>query len=521
MAGKIKKGFFFYFGMFMLLLITIFLVCLVIMIFNPNKTVLWMQYFTGNETYKITKTSGDNSENINWNSITDIKIVAPSFAKVTVNRNNDIDYADSGIYIRNYAKGFRGATGAVQFNYNVSCSGTSLTLKLDEPNGFLFFSKDLEVIIHSSSLKETEATFYDVNLIIQGGDGDVDIGGGGLKSAKDVKLASLYVKTNRGNISLTENFDSSNLKNNISLEGLGVETPLYLQTKSGNMYSYRTIEYTYKGQKIEKSGIKLNSNCNNARFETENGKLYFDAIVAEDNKNVNIVCQNGVVVNKYIKANTLNVNCSHGNYNFEVIDGNVDFSKSEDNIISPNVIISYITGSFVLTTDIGNQGEPDVEIGEICGNVNVLADRGHITIHKANSGVIINSRNDLKINVNIAKENTSQINLRNHNAETILSFMGTANNTTEITSVSAKIIINVTSSADFTATSYNLKEGLEIVDENEDKKIEPERISINNFSGVTNEMKNPFVRGKGTGKILIGTSSTVEFNLVQESDFLN
>ena len=40
--GQIKKGFFFYFGLFVLALVAVFMVCLVIMMFNPGKTVLWM-----------------------------------------------------------------------------------------------------------------------------------------------------------------------------------------------------------------------------------------------------------------------------------------------------------------------------------------------------------------------------------------------------------------------------------------------------------------------------------------------
>ena len=67
--GQIRKGFFFYFGLFVLLLISVFLVCLVIMMFNPGKTVLWMKYFTDNNVYKYETTTDGSETPIDFSSL--------------------------------------------------------------------------------------------------------------------------------------------------------------------------------------------------------------------------------------------------------------------------------------------------------------------------------------------------------------------------------------------------------------------------------------------------------------------
>lgn len=86
--GGIRKGFFFYFGLFVLLLIAIFLIILVVLLFNPGKTILWMQYFTGDGTHQITKTT-DTETDIDFNNLTRIEIDC-SMADVTIQRHENI-----------------------------------------------------------------------------------------------------------------------------------------------------------------------------------------------------------------------------------------------------------------------------------------------------------------------------------------------------------------------------------------------------------------------------------------------
>ena len=101
--GQIRKGFFFYFGLFVLALIAVFLICLVIMMFNPGSTVLWMQYFTSNSTVAITETTDGTAMPIKLETISSIDIEC-SYANVVVQRNNTYD--DDAIYVVNKAKGF-------------------------------------------------------------------------------------------------------------------------------------------------------------------------------------------------------------------------------------------------------------------------------------------------------------------------------------------------------------------------------------------------------------------------------
>ena len=91
--GKIKKGFFFYFGLFVLLLIAIFLIILVILMFNPGKTILWFKYFTSSpEPYVITQTTEEDEslrkdiDLSSGSSIETIEIEA-TYADVLIQKN--------------------------------------------------------------------------------------------------------------------------------------------------------------------------------------------------------------------------------------------------------------------------------------------------------------------------------------------------------------------------------------------------------------------------------------------------
>ena len=169
MAGQIRKGFFFYFGLFVLLLVAVFLVCLVVMIFNPNKTVLWMQYFTDNTSYHINKTT-DTKEDIDWLNIEHLEINC-TYANVIVERDNNAQYPKTEMIVKNNAKGFTAASTAVPFAVSVEFEESSegfkkLVVNITEPAGFLFFSKNITVVLHASSVDEKLDNFSKLNLVV-------------------------------------------------------------------------------------------------------------------------------------------------------------------------------------------------------------------------------------------------------------------------------------------------------------------------------------------------------------------
>ena len=89
--GQIRKGFFFYFGLLVLLLIAVFMVCLVVLMFNPGKTVLWMQYFTGEDNIYVDKTTDENKTAIDWTNVSKLEINC-TYANVTVEKNHNKNY---------------------------------------------------------------------------------------------------------------------------------------------------------------------------------------------------------------------------------------------------------------------------------------------------------------------------------------------------------------------------------------------------------------------------------------------
>lgn len=512
--GQLRKGFFFYFGMFVLLLATIFLVCLVIMIFSPGKAVLWMKYFTDNKTYIIEKTTDESSAEFKWSDIDNLKIVCPSYANVVVENNNDNNLSKSAVYVVNNAKGFQGADGAVDFAIDVVKTGTSVTITLSEPNGFLFFSKDIRVIIHTSSLSN-DRTFEGLNLVVEGGDGDIEIGGTTAKAAKEVKLSSLYAETKSGTIMFTEKFDASALNTNISY---GVEktleTPLYLQTGSGKIMSARKVSYSFSGKTYENSGLILPTSCNNAEFRTDKGQVNINALVANGN-NVNLACKNGSVVTRYIRANNVAVTCTHGNYNLGVVDGNLNFNKSEDRIIAPNIMASQVTGDFTLSGSESDEVKPDIDIGTVYGVVDVKSNGGSLNINLAHGAVTVLSQNDMKVAVVLAEQNLNAVSIINNNAEIRLGIRGNAQNRIDLKNNSGRTFINVTNIASFTATTYGYNAG-----EFTRGDIAPDsRINIVGFSNV--QEKNPFKALSGNGTMEIWSNSNVDITLVAKDSFGN
>lgn len=521
-SGQIKKGFFFYFGMFTLLLVTVFLICLVIMIFNPGQTILWMKYFTGNETYQITKTTDDVPQVINWDNVTDIIISAPNYAKVTVQSNKQTNVAgskkaDTGIYIKNAAKGFQGASGAVSFGYDVTLNDGKLKITLREPNGFLFFSKNIEVVVHSSAL-EHQSTLQNKNFVILGGAGDVTIGKYLNATSQNVVLKTLYVSTTSGNVSLASNCDTySALSGTISSEETGKTglTPLYIKTGSGNIGA---SERAFSSN--TDVGLKVNAK---STFKTDSGHIRLGKVDAGTNE-MYIECKTGTVVNSSIKAKTVSVKCTHGNYDIQKVEGDLSFAEALESIISPNINVGEITGHFAIG-NLTTSSSPDVKINKVGGNVTAHCSNGTLTIDEIGGEVDIVS-DKMAVNVGLSENNTSRVSIKNGTASTKLAIRGVVGSSRSGTD-NDKILIrthssftlNFTKDAQFRAGTYKYNS-------NEPKENKGDRldgnspiIRMNGYEWSTS--KSDFQRNyTGTENITIVTGATgngsVVFNLVDK-----
>ena len=213
----IKKGFFFYFGLFVLFLIAVFLIICVIMIFNPGKTILWMQYFTSSSAENVTKTT-DTGEAINFDTISRIEVDC-SYADVQVKIDGDI--GESCVRIENNAKGFATAEQARPFSYSVVNENGTLKIAVTEPVGFIYFSNDISITINIDSNYFNgeffpKYSFDNMAFNIKTTDGNITFGSVGFES-QPFAPASITAKTTGGSIYLSENMKFNNLSQ-ISLE---------------------------------------------------------------------------------------------------------------------------------------------------------------------------------------------------------------------------------------------------------------------------------------------------------------
>ncbi len=421
-SGQIKKGFFFYFGMFTLLLVTVFLICLVIMIFCPGKAVLWMKYFTGNEVYVVEKTT-DTGAPISWGAVNDIVISAPNYAKVTVQHTHDnniggIKEPDTGIYIVNHAKGFQGASGAVDFGFDVTYNVGKLKISLKEPNGFLFFSKDIEVVVHTSIFAR-QTSLNDKNLVVLGGAGDVAIGKA-YTTDESVKLKSLYVSTTSGNVSLEKNFDTTSadvLTENIKQEDTGKNNigSLYISTGSGSITASQLVS---NGAGSTVNGLVLKTV---GTFKTDSGDIRLGRV--ESTSDIQIECKQGTVVSNYMKTSgDIKIKCTHGNYDIDKVEGNLSFVDALETIISPNITIGEVTGSFTIGTA-ALKSSPDVNISKVGGTLTAYCDSGTLTVGEA-GGIVLIESDKMTVNIKLAETNKEDVSITNGTASTNLSLRG-------------------------------------------------------------------------------------------------
>lgn len=483
--GGIRKGFFFYFGLFVLLLVTIFLICMVIMIFNPGSTILWMQYFTANNKYYIEETS-DNRV-IDYSQVSTINIEC-DYAQVSVYKNKE--YSKAGVYIINKAKGFTIASTAVPFGYETMLSGTTLSIELNEPNGFLYFSKDIEIVIFAPENGTDNLANTKLNIVTN--DGDVSLGMGTDRS-EEFTLKGLDVKAKgKANIIFGDEFVTS-----------GLET-LSVSTESGKIYSLREI--TYESNKTAKG---IQANCD-ASFEIMNGNINFGAINLGGHT-LSITSKKGDVAIDWANADIM-VKCVQGNYKFGKINGDLNYQNSEDIIISPNIMADYISGDFSLTTNANVDSDPDINIKEIQGKITLFAKKGRLQASKIHGAMEVVSESELVLDVVVADGNSNLISVDNEAGDIKLGFLGSVGNVL-IKSNRADTTFNITSVAKFVSTCY-VNDPID-----SDSYIDDSKISVSHGlnQGVS---KNPLaVDGTSAynGTITVKTNAKVSYNLVQVS----
>lgn len=486
--GTIRKGFFFYFGLFVLLLFAIFLVCIVVMIFNPGKSVLWMEYFTDNTTYVVKETTVTEENTvampINWTQVTDLEINC-TYGDVIVQRNGGTQFNKDGLYIINNAKGFTSAKNAVHFNVFTRYEGDKLKVDITEPQGFLYFSKNIKIILHAAGIDGREGNFSNLKLTVNTTDGDVNLGSA--ESTQEfTELKSAHVTTGKGDIIIQDNLVSSKL------------TKLNLETVSGDIIT---------NKKVDSKTTGLETSCD-IRLATTKGDIKFAKL---SGKNVDVECKQGRVVLDNVqisgseKGDGLNFLCERGNILLGNITGNVNFADAEDWINSPNITIDTIKGNFVLTSTI-NGGSPNININKITGFLNVVSTKGKLNVGQASGEIKIDSDDNLAVNVGVANGNNNAIAISNVNGYVGVDFAGSVSSNVDIKN-KGNVTVNLTKLANFAADFYQYSKQEQLL------AVAKIVIKIDN-KPVTST--NPFEikEGVGSGHLNIFTDGYAYINLV-------
>lgn len=501
----IKKGFFFYFGLFVLFLIAVFLIICVIMIFNPGKTILWMQYFTSSSAKNVTETT-DTGEAINFDTISRIEVDC-SYADVQVKIDGDI--GESCIRIENNTKGFATAEQARPFSYSVVNENGTLKIAVTEPVGFIYFSNDISITINIDSNYFNgeffpKYSFDNMAFNIKTTDGNITFGSVGFES-QPFAPASITAKTTGGSIYLSENMKFNNLSQ-ISLEtdngDIRTQGNNLGEDLSGIEVTDADVNLTTKTGDISLDLVKINTS-GTLKIANDNGNVTISKL---DVPNRNITSSNQGDKESY----GIQMDSYEGNYYIDTIIGDLSFSPSEDILGSPNIRIGTITGDMLVSSSI--DANPDVTIETMNGNIYSFGTNGNYIINNMNGNAVIDIESgsvDIKF---VEQTNKGTDVITSTNGAITIGFKGPINHTMTVTSDSANINFNFLNNVDFVANAY-VNDG---TNDQSNEMVNDDKITVNigNYHGDKNPVLVDNSETSHTADIIVYTNANIAYTVV-------
>lgn len=501
----IKKGFFFYFGLFVLFLIAVFLIICVIMIFNPGKTILWMQYFTSSSAKNVTETT-DTGEAINFDTISRIEVDC-SYADVQVKIDGDI--GESCVRIENNAKGFATAEQARPFSYSVIIENGTLKIAVTEPVGFIYFSNDISITINIDSNYFNgeffpKYSFDNMAFNIKTTDGNITFGSVGFES-QPFAPASITAKTTGGSIYLSENMKFNNLSQ-ISLEtdngDIRTQGNNLGEDLSGIEVTDADVNLTTKTGDISLDLVKINTS-GTLKIANDNGNVTISKL---DVPNRNITSSNQGDKESY----GIQMDSYEGNYYIDTIIGDLSFSPSEDILGSPNIRIGTITGDMLVSSSI--DANPDVTIETMNGNIYSFGTNGNYIINNMNGSANIDIESgsvDIKF---VEQTNKGTDVITSTNGAITIGFKGPINHTMTVTSDSANINFNFLNNVDFVANAY-VNDG---ANDQSNEMVNDDKITVNigNYHGDKNPVLVDNSETSQTADIIVYTNANIAYTVV-------
>ena len=501
----IKKGFFFYFGLFVLFLIAVFLIICVIMIFNPGKTILWMQYFTSSSAKNVIETT-DTGEAINFDTISRIEVDC-SYADVQVKIDGDI--GESCVRIENNAKGFATAEQARPFSYSVVNENGTLKIAVTEPVGFIYFSNDISITINIDSNYfngefSPKYSFDNMAFNIKTTDGNITFGSVGFES-QPFAPASITAKTTGGSIYLSENMKFNNLSQ-ISLEtdngDIRTQGNNLGEDLSGIEVTDADVNLTTKTGDISLDLVKINTS-GTLKIANDNGNVTISKL---DVPNRNITSSNQGDKESY----GIQMDSYEGNYYIDTIIGDLSFSPSEDILGSPNIRIGTITGDILVSSSI--DANPDVTIETMNGNIYSFGTNGNYIINNMKGNAVIDIESgsvDIKF---VEQTNKGTDVITSTNGAITIGFKGPINHTMTVTSDSANINFNFLNNVDFVANAY-VNDG---ANDQSNEMVNDDKITVNigNYHGDKNPVLVDNSETSQTADIIVYTNANIAYTVV-------
>lgn len=357
---KVKKGFFFYFSLFLIAIVATILVIFVVMLFMPGKSILGLQYFTNNSVIKVETTTDESATKIDFSSsnFNSIEINA-GYSEVVIQNNNEFE--EDGIYLVNTSCGFVKSSEAKDFEYSVKLEDNILKIDVVEQPAFLYFSKNSKVIIHLAN--NLQNPFAGKTFSVKTTDGNVNIGGQTVTGySRDIRILNLNVETKSGKILLSSHcpsaFNDLSLKSDsgeIASSRESIQTwSCLLETKSGNM-SFAFI-----------------SSVDTLELNSESGRLNFSEISASVSSNFK---------NAYVTIGQM-----YGSWDF------LPATEMDSSVIIANTIRGAI--------NVPKGENSRFEIGSVVGSVNITTSTGDVKIF-SNSSSGKNMTSGISANSNI------------------------------------------------------------------------------------------------------------------------
>ncbi len=462
--GKIRKGFTTYLLVLFIALIAAFMIFVTVMLFSPFKNILGFKYFLyQTEDYVYNVTGGAEGEIFDFSKIEEIKIDC-NYANVRVERYDNLD--SNAIIIENNTKGFARETQNTDFKYTLTYENTAKTIlnvTVQEPDGFLYLSKEVNIIVavpiqSSYALENTKVDITNTS-------GHIYIGNNTkitTVGSNEINLNSLSVKTNSGELIIfpliESGFDDIFIK---SAKGdVSIRTDLI-----ANAFEIHSTDGDVEMQNI----ICTQSNM---VLDVDNSKFTAKSIVS----NVDLSIKKGIL-------------------NAEQVTGNVVANDSNEQMKSATIKLGKVYGA--VSIPFANESRITIEelssesecyIHATSGDITIGKTYGYVDIETASGNInLYTYATDFKV-----KSTSGTIDVKFDNT--------TIKNQLDISSTKGKVNLAVKNNLAFVLAVYNC--------------AGESRIDGVNIDFLGGKFTNPLTINGGTKIIKIITNAKVDVTLI-------